>query len=166
MNMDNGMRYILLTALLIFSLSITASAQLVEQAEVKDAQQDYSLGLKPAVTPFSLLDLSRVKWSNSYSVSFFSGGGTSGSQGVWRTSMFYEFSSRLSLSLNVGVAHDISGVWGDENNNARILPGFNLDYHPSDKFRLSIGMQTYSGRYYNPYYPLSSYYDSFWGRSR
>lgn len=145
-------------AIILFVLLATGSTmgQLADQASVDNINRTSSLGLNPAASAFSLIDLSRVKWSNSYSVNFFSGGNYSGSVGVFNSSMFYEFSKKLSLTLNVGVAHNASAMWQDTDHNARILPGFILDYHPSDKFQLSIGFQSYAG-YMSPY----NYYNSF-----
>ncbi|MDH4035334.1 MAG: hypothetical protein OEV80_16195, partial [candidate division Zixibacteria bacterium] len=85
--------------------------------------------------------LSRITWSHSYSVGFFSGGAASGSVGLLNSTMFYEISSKLSLSLNLGVAHS-GGNWG-EGREATLLPGFTLDYHPSDKFRMTFMIQRY-----------------------
>lgn len=109
-----------------------------------------SLGLKGAPNPFSLLDISRIRWSHSYSISYFSGGNASGSAGLLNTTMFYDFSNSLLLSVNVGVLHNSGAIWGDGKNDATILPGFQLDYHPSEKFRMTIGFQRVSG--YGPWY--------------
>ena len=154
--------------LLIFLVLIactSANAQLVENAKIEKVQKSPSLELNPAVTPFSLLDFSRIRWSNSYSVSYFSGGNGGSSVGVWNTSMFYDISTKFSLALNVGVAHNPGALWGDANNSADILPGFLLDYHPSDNFQISIGMQTYRGNYGygygSPYYSSGMLHNSF-----
>ncbi len=150
--------------ILILLLSVTTvQAQLVDNAVIENIQSRTTHNLKPAVTPFSLLDFSKITWSNSYSVSFFSGGYGSSSLGLWNTSMLYELSSKLSLALNVGIAHNPGAIWGDANNSADILPGFHLDYHPSKNFNVSISMQSYRGtnNYYNPYYSnylRNSYY--------
>jgi len=143
----------ILILLMILSVT-TVQAQLVDNAIIENTQSTTSHNLKPAVTPFSLLDFSKITWSHSYSVSFFSGGNGSNSLGVWNTSMFYEVSSKLSLALNVGIAHDPGSIWGDANSSADILPGFMLDYHPSKNFNVQISMQSYRGtnNYYNPYY--------------
>lgn len=109
-----------------------------------------SLGLKGAPNPFSLLDISRIRWSHSYSISYFSGGNMSGSAGLLNTNMYYPFSNSLSLSVNIGVLHNSGAIWGDGKNNATILPGFQLDYHPSEKFRMTIGFQKVSGN--GPWY--------------
>jgi hypothetical protein len=117
------------------------------------------IGIKPAASPWSLLDLSRIRWSNSYSVAFFSGGGSSGSMGVLNTSLFYEFSSKLALTVNLGVAHNPGAIWGRGENNATFYPGFRLDYRPSDKVSMSLQVERVNGyyitpdgfRYYRPY---------------
>lgn len=145
----------------ILLIAISAQAQLADQAVIEQSSRTSSIGIKPAATPFSLLDFSRIKWSHSYSVSFFSGGTYSGSMGLLNTSMFYEFSSKLSLALNVGVAHNPGAIWGDANNNATILPGFQLDYHPSKNFNISIGMQTYRGYLGQPNYYRNSLLEEF-----
>ena len=154
------MKYISIIFIISLLLSVTVSAQTVDQAILDQARSSVLLGAQPAKTPFSLLDFSRMKWSNSYSLSYISGNGYSGSVGVLNTSMFYEFSSKLSLNLNLGIMHNAGAIWGDENNNATLLPGFLLDYHPSDHFSVSIGMQRISGIY--PYYNSGRYYQGWY----
>ena len=139
----------------VIILAASVSAQLVEEAPVPNDVAQSSFGSRPASTPFSLLDLSRIRWSNSYSVTYFSGGNSSGTLGLFNTGMLYEFSPKLSLNLNIGIAHNPGALWGDSrNNNTELLPGFLLDYHPSEKFRMSVGFQRFVG---NNFYP--NYYD-------
>ena len=77
--------------------------------------------------------------------------------------MYYEFSPKLSLALNLGILHDPSALWGNGDNQASLLPGFRLDYHPSDKVSMSVSFQRYNG-FYSPYTgfgqvrPYSPYY--------
>lgn len=138
------------TALLLL-LALGVSAQDIDKAKLEEPTATNSIGLRPVATPFSLLDISRIKWSNSYSVSFFSGNGQSGSLGLANTSMFYEFNDALSLQVNIGLLHSPGALWGDNrNNDVSVLPGFSLDYHPSDNFRMSIDFQKIDGRMY-PY---------------
>jgi hypothetical protein len=154
---------IFLTALLVVFLSATLSAQFADKAEIQSVKSDY-LGLKPASKPFSLIDLSRIKWSNSYSLSFFSGGGTSGSLGLLTSSIFYEISSSLSLNLKMGIAHDPGRLFdrNGNNNNAAFLPGFKLDYHPSSNFNISVGFETVPDLYYlySPYRTMPWRYEN------
>lgn len=145
------------TVLIVFAL--TASGQV--QGQITDMSGSNSrasvsaFGMKPVGNPFSLLDYSRIRWSHSYSVSFFSGGQSSGTLGMLNTRMFYDFSKSLSLTLNLGIAHTGGSLYANASNNAQFLPGFNLDYHPSKNFRMSISFQRYDGRYvpygYAPY---------------
>lgn len=145
----------LITIFAAVILTAPVSAQLVEEAPLANNAAQSSFGSRPAATPFSLLDLSRIRWSNSYSVTYFSGGNGSGSLGIFNTGMLYELSSKLSLNLSVGIAHNPSALWGDKrNNNTELLPGFLLDYHPSEKFRMSLSFQRFVG---NNFYP--NYYD-------
>ncbi len=147
---------ILLTFAVVFIIAVTASAQMVDKAELGTASGDY-LGLKPALKPFSLIDLSKFKWSQSYSLSFFSGGGSSGSVGLYTGSLFYELSRSISMNFVLGIAHNPGSLFDrTQSTNAAFFPGFNLDFHPSNSFRLSIGVQSYPGNY-NYYNPYSSY---------
>lgn len=138
--MNHRLRYFL-PALAIVMLASFASAQMADRAEIENLQNTPGFSIKPAANPFSLLDMSKIRWSHSYSVGFFSGGSASGSVGLLNSTMFYDISKSLSLSINLGVAHS-GGSWG-EGRQATVLPGFSLDYHPSDKFRMTFMIQRY-----------------------
>jgi len=155
------MRRLSIAVVVLLALTGISWAQSTDVAALNAAGQSTPLGVKPAVTPFSLLDMSRVRWSNSYSVAFFSGGGTSGSVGLLNTTMFYDFSSKLSLALNLGIMHNPSALWGNSTSNATLLPGFRLDWHPSEKFQMMLGVQRVSG-YMSPYYYGPGYWGSPW----
>ncbi len=140
-------------SVLLSLLLLCATAAVADTAATPStvpAPTNSSLSLQGAPNPFSLLDLSRIRWSHSYSISYFSGGSSSGSAGLLNSTMFYDISRSLSLSVNIGVLHNSGSIWGDSKNDATILPGFRLDYHPSEKFRMSIAVQRVSGLY--PYY--------------
>lgn len=150
--------------LIVLALAASAFAQTTDMATLQSGSSTPSLGVKPAANVFSLLDLSRIKWSNSYSVSYFSGGFGSGGAGLLRTGMLYEFSPKLSMSLNLGVMHSLGGVMGNVNNQPTLLPGMRLDYHPSEKFRMILDVQRVSGLV-TPYSDYSPYWGSpFYGR--
>ncbi len=140
---------LILTLTIVMVVSTLSMAQLSDQAELERNSQLGGLGQSAVGNPFSLLDLSRINWSHSYSVSYFSGGGASGSGGLWQTSMYYEFSPKLSLNLNLGIAHT-GNLISSTSRETTFLPGFSLDYHPSNKFRVSLMFQTYRGNN-NPY---------------
>jgi hypothetical protein len=156
------MRNCLITVLILFLLVIPSlSAQMADRVDIGTMKQDY-LGFKPAEKPFSLLDLSRLHWSHSYSLNFFSGGGTSGTTGLYTASVLYEFSSRLSLNLKLGIAHDPSSLFErNAGRDATLLPGLHLNYHPSPNFSISAGFDTYLGSSYYGYNPYN-YRSLYW----
>ena len=145
------MKYGSIVVLVVLFLAVPLMAQDSEVAKLRETEAANSLGVKPVASPFSLLDFSRMKWTNSYSISWFSGSGSSGSVGLLNSTMFYEFSPKLSMTLNIGILHNTGAIWGDANNDATLLPGFQLDYHPSDKFSLSVGVSRQAG-WLSPYY--------------
>ncbi len=145
-----------LTAIVVVLVGITASAQLADQAKLTSLAQSNTLGVRPAASPLGLLDLSRMHWYHSYSVSFFSGSGRSGSVGLFNSMMVYEWSSKLTLGLQLALMHDIAGVSRVGAPTASVFPGLWLDFHPSSKFRMSLAVQTVPGGY--GYYPYGSGY--------
>jgi hypothetical protein len=151
---------IIYTAVLVLALAASGMAQSSDAAVLNALARSNSFKVQPAPNPFSLLDLSRLRWSHSYSLSFFSSGGYSGSVGLLRTTMLYDLSPKLTLGLNLGIAHNAGALWGNGSTQASFLPGFWLDYHPSRNFNVSINVQWYQGgyypsmnrSYYRPYY--------------
>ena len=150
------MKKVLLFFIALFVLYSLAVAQMADVAELQTVKEDY-LGLKPVDKPSSLIDLSRVKWSQSYSIAFFSGGGTSGSMGMYTGNLFYEFSPSLSMNLTIGIAHNPGAFFShDVQSNATFFPSINLDYHPSKNFRISMSYISHPSLYYYPnnfFYP-------------
>jgi hypothetical protein len=124
-------------------MSSSLFAQSVDLASVNQVTSHNDMSPKSSLSPFGLIDLSKVKWSNSYSISYFSGGNSSMSMGVLNTQFGYEFSSKLSMTLNFGLAHNTKAMANGENADATVLPGFSLDFHPSEKFRMNLSYQTY-----------------------
>ena len=139
-----------ITFVIILTMILVAGsllAQDVEVARYRQAALDNTFGAKPAGNSFGLIDFSKLNFSHSYSLSFLSGGAGSGNVGMWNTSMFYEFSPKLSLAVDLSVMHSGGSISTPDGNSATVLPGFMLDYHPSKNFTLSIGMSRV-----NPYY--------------
>jgi len=93
---------------------------------------------------FSLLDPSRFRIHNSYSLSFLSGSGRSASVGMFMSTIEYQLSRPLSLRVGLGYLHQPLGFLKNVNgpDQGRILPNVSLDYRPSDKFRFSVDFRT------------------------
>ncbi|PWB75301.1 hypothetical protein C3F09_02770 [candidate division GN15 bacterium] len=160
-----AMKFKIIPLAVVLILSAALAAQGTENAPVSGPNTVSQASLKGADNPFSLLSSSRIRWSSSYAVSFFSGGGRSGSLGLLSTSMFYEFSPKLSLGLDVGILHNPGSILGDRQSSPTVLPGMTLDYHPSKAFRMIIDVRSVSGAmypydrsagfWYDPIYPYS-----------
>ncbi|RKX27668.1 MAG: hypothetical protein DRP45_00490 [Candidatus Zixiibacteriota bacterium] len=151
------MRKAIIVIVVVFLWAGNVSAQQADVVSINQATASSGIGVKPVSSPWSLLDMSRISWSHSYSVSFFSGGSTSGSAGLLHSTMFYELSPKLSLSFSLGVLHNSNALWNNDSHNANLLPGFQLDYHPSDNFRMSISVQRGMG-YHSPFVGRSFVY--------
>lgn len=155
------MKKIIICLSLMLAVAFTpALAQLADQADLQDSNRRFGLGINPSANPFSLLDFSKMTWSHSYSVSFLSANGGSGTVGMLNSTMMYEFSSKLSLGVNLNLVH-AGGSLYDGSADATLLPGFSLDYHPSEKFRMNISFQRYSASnvaYFGRRYQRSSYF--------
>lgn len=143
----------------LFFVAGVVSAQQSDAAAVRQTVENAGtgIGVKPVGSLSSLLSSDRITWSHSYSVSFFSGGGTSSSLGMLNSTMHYELSTKLSLAVNLGVLHNTSALWGKSDAEATFLPGFRLDYRPSENFFMSVSYQEYAGGYY--------YSPSYWSRN-
>ncbi len=146
------MKKIIISLLFCLLLVSVSSAQLIEDARNQQSTPGNLFGAQPTMSPSALLDLSKIRFSHSYSVSFFSGGGYSGSTGLMNSSMFWDLSPKLSLGLNLGILHNPGSLLSSNvNTDATILPGFSLDYRPSEHFQLNISVQRSSGML-SPYY--------------
>ncbi len=149
------------TILVVFGLLVlplSLPAQMTDQAEVEKITEEYDLGLSRRPT-VPLLDLSRLNMAHSYSISFFSGGGQSGSAALYNNTMTYRLADPLTLTLNLGVLHNPGSLWGDKTlgNKAVFMPSGYLDWRPSKNLSLSVGFETVPA-YYNGYHNAGRYW--------
>ncbi|MEE9443108.1 MAG: hypothetical protein V3V99_10640 [candidate division Zixibacteria bacterium] len=129
---------------LFFMMGSMSFGQMADNAEVRELTEKYDMGLGKQPS-FSLFNLSRLNLSHSYSLSFFSGAGISGSQGLYHGTLTYRLSKPLTLTLGLGILHDPGSLIGGDrstHNSALFLPSGYLDWKPSDNFRMSIGFET------------------------
>jgi hypothetical protein len=127
---------------IIFLCSILTPAQ--AQTSKDNLSNMNSLGIKSNIQGFSLLDPSRFKLHQSYSFSYFSSGNTSGSLGIYTTTLQYQLSNPLSLTLSLNYLHQPLTVfgqnsWGIKNS---VLPNFQLSYRPNSSFSFMLNIIT------------------------
>ena len=151
---NRGVAVAVMTIALIALSATTVSAQMADAAKLREIKSENPVSVPPAVNPFSLLDLSKLRFSSSYSVAYGTSSLGSSSLGMLRTTAYYDFSPKLSMAFSLGVSHNPGALFNKtQNADATLFPGFALDYHPSDKFRFNLNVQRtpYLYRYDNPY---------------
>jgi len=137
-------RFILSAAGLTFCLLISLA-----QASELNSQDKDLLGFTSNSKNFSLLDPQRLKMSHSYSFSYFSNGQTSGSFGVYTSTLRYQLSNPLSLTVSLNYLHQPLSVFRQDalRIDNRILPNFQLQYRPNSSFSLWINVVTLPAAY-------------------
>jgi hypothetical protein len=137
-------RFLLLAAGLMFCLLLSRA-----QASDMKSQDENLLGFTSNSKNFSLLNPERLKMNHSYSFSYFSNGQTSGSFGVYTTTLKYQLSNPLSLTLSLNYLHQPLSVFRRDalTIDNRILPNFQLHYRPNSSFSLWINVLTLPAAY-------------------
>lgn len=117
-------------------------------SEVQSGQNDL-LGVKSNTKSFSLLDPHRLKLHQSYTFSYFSNSRSSGSLGIYTTTLDYQLSEPLSVTLSLNYLHQPLSVFGRTNAGTKsdVLPNFQLRYRPSNSFSLWIDVVTLPSAY-------------------
>lgn len=107
----------------------------------------------------SLFDPSRLTMHNSYSFSYYSGNGQSGTIGYYMNSIEYAFSGPLKIRLDLGYLHNPTSLFSrgsSGSNTGAFVPGLSVDWKPSDQFRFRLDYRQVPFGYYggpgiNPY---------------
>lgn len=140
-------------ALLILVSAGTAVAQLKSQTEKPPIDVLNGITSPSGAGLFgSLFSPNRFHMSHSYGVTFFSGGGQSGSVGLYTNTMDFRLSNPLFLRVNTGVLHRPFGGPKNAPDDAQLVHGAELIYKPTKNFQLNVGYSStplYGG--YRPY---------------
>lgn len=141
---------ILLSCVILCAQS--SQAQLADVSRIQSIATSRPFGSQPASTSRGLLDLSRVRFQHSYSMSYLSGSFGSASLGMLNTTMLYDLAPNMSLAIGLSVAHDPLTLLNREKQSfdARILPSFRLDYQPSKNVFMSLRFERRESLF-NPY---------------
>lgn len=137
-------KFLLSAVGLMFCLLLSSA-----QASEVSSQDKNLLGFTSNSKNMSLLDPQRLKMNHSYSFSYFSNGQTSGSFGVYTTTLRYQLSNPLSLTLSLNYLHQPLSVFRRDalRVDNRILPNFQLHYRPNSSFSLWINVLTLPAAY-------------------
>jgi hypothetical protein len=133
-------------AVLWFSMPLISGRSYASEIESK---QNDLLGVKSETKNWSLLDPQRLKLHHSYTFSYFSNSKYSGSMGVYTTTLGYQLSDPLSLTLSLNYLHQPLSVFGKDDTRLKsdILPNFQLHYNPGNSFSLWINVVTLPSSY-------------------
>ncbi len=149
-----------LVGFLVLAIGFTPPSQAQNLSDQNGSLESTHLNsLTPNHSRFSLLDLSRLKIRNSYTVSYLSSGKQSGSFGLYVTSFEYQLSNPLNIQVDLGYLHQPFSM--GRNNidiDSRILPNVRVNFSPSPYFNLSINYIS-MGNYFR-------YYPEFYGENR
>lgn len=144
--------------LLMVACAAQGHAQLRSQAEKKPIDVVGGITSPLSGSFLGLFSPDRFVMNHSYSMTYFSGGGMSGSMGVYMNTMNFKLSNPLYLRVNMGVEHQPFGgkrIYGNEG--AHFLHGAELIYQPNQNFQMQVGYSNnpfYGGYGYqpNPFY--------------
>jgi hypothetical protein len=139
--------------ILLLTLSVWLFCCPLTWSQVKDSDVNSKdknlLGVESNAKSSSLLDPQRLKISQSYSFSYFSNSNSSGSFGTYTTTLRYQLSDPLSLTLSLNYLHQPLSVFGRDDLRVKnsILPNFQLHYKPCNSFSLWINVLTFFSPY-------------------
>ncbi len=144
-----------------FSVCVLAGPEVRAQApvspigEVSSTQQSFSGAPKagdlvnaPSGIGWGLLDPSRFRMRQSYSLSYMSGGAGSGSVGMYMNNIEYQLFKPLTLRVGLGYLHQPFGSRGANSAGLAVDDGFfipsaGLEYRPSENFLLMVDFRQY-----------------------
>ncbi len=140
----------------ILALMMTYPVQPQFKSQTERLPIDVRSGITSASgTFFSLFSPDRFYMNHSYSLSYFTGGGYSGSLGMLNNTLNFKLADPLFMKVNLGVMHQPFGGPKDAPyQNAQFMHGAELIYKPNNKFQMNIG---YSN---SPYYQGFGMYDN------
>ena len=86
---------------------------------------------------------------------FLSGGNGSSALGLYVNTIRYQASANLHLQVKIGVGQTLfnSNPGLNGSGQTRVLPGFDLLYRPSEKFSISVGVDTGNANRLNGGFP-------------
>ncbi|MEX0602226.1 MAG: hypothetical protein WD295_02725 [Bacteroidota bacterium] len=152
------------TAVLILTVAMTATAQLRSQVESKPNVTEAMVRPDASGLMFGFINPNNFSMRHSFSLSYSTFGGHSMSLGMYTNSMFYRIADPLDLQVDVSMIHSPFSSFGDQF--SRDLSGVyltraELNYRPSDntlvqfQFRQLPSLYWMNDMYRSPFYGSS-----------
>ena len=139
-----------------------ASAQYKSQTKTPEMREVIAA---PTNLFLGFLNSNKLTMNHSFSSSFSTGGGGSIMMNAYVNSINYQFNDKLWLNMDLGIMNSPYNSYlknspaQDQLNSTKFFGGGELNYRPSDKMQLSLGVYStpylYQGGYY--YSPLNQH---------
>jgi len=138
--MKRAIAIVLISITLYTVLGVTSFSQNLS----KEQKDQNFLGLSPKSPSFSLLDPSRLKMTQSYTISYFSSKSDRGSLGLYTNTIQYQLSKPLTVWVGLSYLHQPLNWLKSQNisTQGRILPNFMLEYKPNSNFYFLVKFST------------------------
>lgn len=114
----------------------------------------------PSQNIFGFFNPNNFFMKHSVSLSYATSGGDAISLGVYTNSMMYKFSDKLNIQIDASLVNSPYSSFGKSFSNqinGIYLSKAELNYQPSDNFKMSVRFSQFPGNYYNRY----GYYNGF-----
>lgn len=127
---------------------VTPSAETPSSTSFSGAPRVGDLVNPPSGMGWGLLDPSRFRMRQSYSISYMSGSAGSGSVGLYTNDIEYQLFKPLTLRVGLGYLHQPFGSRGANAGGLAVDDGFfipsaGLEYRPSDNFLFMVDFRQY-----------------------
>jgi len=138
--MKRAIAIVLISITLYTVLGVTGFSQNLS----KEQKDQNFLGLSPKSPSFSLFDPSRLKMTQSYTISYFSSKSDRGSLGLYTNTIQYQLSKPLTVWVGLSYLHQPLNWLKSQNisTQGRILPNFMLEYKPNSNFYFLVKFST------------------------
>ena len=162
----------LLMLLLVMNPAVT-EAQFRQEQNSPTVSERIGVPYSPSNSSMVLgfLDPSKLDMQHSYTVSFSSAGGATGSLGLYRNRISYSISPKMEIIADIGYLHQPFTSFGSDGpgvtpglTNGTLLYGGEIRYRPTENTYLNIrlgNMPRPSYGYYNRY-PYRGYDSPYW----
>jgi len=146
--------FVVLAAVLVSAGSVQAQmgvgGQTSSVPSFSGAPRVRDLTTDPSGPGWALLDPSRFHMRQSYSISYMSGSGGSGSVGLYMNEMEYQLFRPLTLHVGLGYLHQPFGSQGANSGGASLTNGFfipdvGLEFRPSQNVLMMVDFRQIPG---------------------
>lgn len=135
----------------LFAINLITFAQFKDQKIMPDIKRGI-INNNPSSNIFGFFNPNNFFMKHSVNLSYATFGGNAVSLGVYTNSMMYKFSDKLNIQVDASLVNSPYSSFGKEFSNqinGIYLSKAELNYYPSENFKMSIRFSQYPSAYYN-----------------